>query len=132
MLAADGTLKPNLVAVVAKHGDRACDFIWRNKGALSIGAGLTAFVSAPGEFLDGTRGLAEVVGDAAIKPLASVPGAVAGEAAKRVNWNLVTLILAVLVGIVVSRWVGFAVTVARAAEWWSGKRLQRGEADHDA
>lgn len=132
MLAADGTLKPELMTVVARYGDEACEFIWRNKGALTVGTALTAFVTAPEEFLEGTRGLAEVAGDAAIKPLASVPGAVANEAAKRVNWNLVTVIVAVVVGIFVSRWAGFFGNVARAAEWWSKKRSATKEVGHDA
>src|SRR5581483_7151690 len=52
MLAAEGQLKPELVSVVARYGDEACEFVWRNKGALATGAALTAFVAAPGEFLD--------------------------------------------------------------------------------
>ncbi|MBX9656750.1 hypothetical protein K2Y11_24290, partial [bacterium] len=77
MLAAEGSLQPSLVSVIAAHGDRACAFIWRNKGALAVGSALSVFVASPEVFLNGTRELAAVVGDAAIKPLATLPSAVA-------------------------------------------------------
>ncbi|TMQ29066.1 MAG: hypothetical protein E6K70_26205 [Planctomycetota bacterium] len=38
---------PELLDVVAKHGDRAMEFIWRHKGALVVSAGLTAFLANP-------------------------------------------------------------------------------------
>ena len=45
---------PEVLGVIAKHGDGAADFLWRNKGTLAGGAALTAFLADPEPFLDGT------------------------------------------------------------------------------
>lgn len=92
MLASDGVLKPDLVEVVARHGDRACEFVWKNKGALAVGTTLAVFVANPEEFLDGTRDLASVIAESAVRPIAELPKAVATEAARQVNWTLLGLI----------------------------------------
>jgi len=99
MMAAEGQLKPDLVSVVSRYGDTACDFIWRNKGALAVGTAMTAFVAAPEQFFDGTAQLTEIVADAAVKPLADIPKVVAAEAAANTNWNLVWLALGALAGL---------------------------------
>ncbi|MBL8829245.1 MAG: hypothetical protein JNM18_19840 [Planctomycetaceae bacterium] len=93
MLADDGSLAamgrtPELLGVVAKYGDRAMDFIWKNKAALATTAALVAFLNSPEEFLDGTKKLAEVVGESVIVPTTT---AIAKEIAPHVNWTLVTL-----------------------------------------
>lgn len=93
MLADDGTLAamgktPELLGVVAKYGDRAMDFIWKNKGALATTAALVAFLASPEEFLDGTKKLAEVVGEAVIVPTTT---AIAKEIAPHVDWTLLAL-----------------------------------------
>lgn len=50
---------PDLLGVVGRYGDRAMDFIWRNKLTLAGGTALAAFVANPEPFLDGTRELVE-------------------------------------------------------------------------
>jgi hypothetical protein len=105
MLATEGQLKPELLTVVSRYGDTACDFIWRNKGALAIGTAMTAFVAAPEQFFDGTAQLTEIVAEAAVKPLAEIPKAVAEEAAANTNWNLVWLALGSVAGIAAWRFV---------------------------
>lgn len=132
MLATDGALKPELMSVIARHGDRACDFIWRNKGALAVGTTLTVFLASPEEFIEGAADLAATVGDSAVKPLATLPGAVASEAAKRVNWNLLLLAVAVVLGIAFSRWARFLTNLASVAAWWSARRVNRKEVRRDA
>jgi hypothetical protein len=93
MMAADGQLKPELVQVIARYGDSACAFIWRNKGALAVGAALTAFVTSPGPFLEGTQKLTTAVADATVKPLAV-------GVANNTNWTLLAIIgTAILIGI---------------------------------
>ncbi len=93
MLAAQGELKPELVQVVTRYGDEACDFIWRNKGSLAVGTALTAFVANPTAFFDGTQKLTETVADAAVKPFAL-------GVANNTNWTVVLLVLtAVLVAL---------------------------------
>ena len=108
MMAGGGTLKPELLSVVRQYGDEACDFIWRNKGALSLGSGLAAFVASPKEFFDGTQKLAGVAADAVVKPIATIPATVATEAAKGVNWNLVVTICAFPLVALCCRWAGVA------------------------
>lgn len=90
MLADDGQLAkigqtPELLEVVAKYGDRAADFIWQNKGALTVAAALAAFLANPEPFLDGVTDITTIV----VKPIADVPGKVASEAAKHTNWTVV-------------------------------------------
>jgi hypothetical protein len=85
-----------LLEVVAKYGDRAADFVWRNKGALTVAAALTAFLANPEPFLDGATDITRIVSENAVTPLANVPGQVATEAAKNTNW---TVVLACGIGI---------------------------------
>ncbi|MBU6386000.1 MAG: hypothetical protein KGS49_08695 [Planctomycetes bacterium] len=49
----------DLLGVVGRYGDRAMDFVWRNKLTLAGGTALAAFVANPEPFLDGTRQLVE-------------------------------------------------------------------------
>jgi hypothetical protein len=60
---------PELLGVVAKHGDRAVNFLWHNKATLAGGAALAAFLADPEPFLNGTKDLAAVTGDAVVKPV---------------------------------------------------------------
>jgi hypothetical protein len=97
IMAADGELAkigrtPELLDVVAKYGNRGADFVWNHKGALAVGAGLTAFLANPEPFIDGTNDLAKIVGENAVKPLVSMPGQVATEAAKRLDWTLFAIV----------------------------------------
>ena len=104
MLAADGQLKPELVSVVTRYGDDACDFIWRNKASLAVGAALTAFIASPGEFLDGTQKLTAAVAEVAVKPLAEVPKAIATEAARNTNWTALAIITVVAAAVAAGAW----------------------------
>jgi hypothetical protein len=90
-------LKPELMQVVSRYGDRACDFIWSHKGALAVGATLTAFVTQPGPFLDGTQKLTAVVADATVKPLAI-------GVANNTNWTLIGTLVTAIVAIAGYLW----------------------------
>jgi hypothetical protein len=57
-----------LLGVVARHGDRAADFIWRNKAVLAGGAALTAFLAHPEAFINGTRDITAVAAESVVKP----------------------------------------------------------------
>ncbi len=92
MLAAEGQLKPELMQVITKYGNPACDFIWRNKGALAVGATLTAFVTSPGPFLDGTQKLTAAVAEATVKPIAV-------GVAYNTNWTLIGIMVTVILAI---------------------------------
>jgi len=105
IMTADGELQkigrtPELLDVVARYGDRAANFIWDHKGALAVTAGLTAFLTNPQPFLDGTVQLAEVAGENLVKPLAEIPGTVLGEAAVRVDWTIGVIVLVMAVALV--------------------------------
>jgi hypothetical protein len=96
MLADDGELTaigrtPELLAVVGKYGDSAMEFVWKNKGALTVTAALTAFLADPEPFINGTRDLTQTVGTSLVLPIAQEMG-------KRTNWTLVIPALIVVGG----------------------------------
>ena len=73
-----------LMGVVERHGDRAMDFIWRNKGALAVGATLVTFNRNPQPFIDGTAILVESGFKAVVRTVATA----VQTAASKVRWNL--------------------------------------------
>jgi hypothetical protein len=91
-----------LLAVVRKYGDKAMDFIWKNKGALAVGAALTAFLANPEPFFDGAADITKVVAENVAPPLGRIAGDVASEAASKTNWTLVTVASLAALGAVVS------------------------------
>jgi len=80
-----------LLGVVGRYGNRAMDFIWKNKKALAATAALTAFLANPEPFIDGTVKLAR---DFA-RPVAETIG---GEAAKRADWTWLGVTAVVMLG----------------------------------
>jgi hypothetical protein len=81
---------PELMGVIARFGDPAMDFIWRNKGALAVGTTLTAFLARPDAFIDGTNRLVGTVAENAVKPVVE-------ESAKAVSWLIWTVLALVVV-----------------------------------
>jgi hypothetical protein len=82
ILAEDGTLARSgrwdeLLAVIERHGDRAMDFVWRNKGALTVATVLGTFLADPEAFLGGGRELVAGAAQEATQPLADVADAAA-------------------------------------------------------
>lgn len=66
IVAQDGLLtatprSPELLDVIRKHGDAAMDFVWKHKGALTVGAVLASFLADPEAYLSGAKDLAEAV-----------------------------------------------------------------------
>ncbi|HEU4339771.1 MAG TPA: hypothetical protein VFS19_06855 [Planctomycetota bacterium] len=49
-----------VLAVLRKYGDPACDFIWKNKGVLAGGALLAAFLANPTPYINGVTKLVDV------------------------------------------------------------------------
>ncbi|MGC3971472.1 MAG: hypothetical protein QM775_30265 [Pirellulales bacterium] len=97
MLAADQTTaamarNPKLLDVVAKYGDNAMNFVWRNKGALAVGATLTAFLANPQPFIDGTTQLAQAAGENFVKPVTE--GIVGG-----IDWTVLAIVVVVAVAL---------------------------------
>jgi hypothetical protein len=50
----------DVLAVLERYGDRACAFIWKNKGVIFGTAALAAFLANPAPYLDGLKNIAEV------------------------------------------------------------------------
>jgi hypothetical protein len=75
-----------LLEVVGKFGDAAMNFIWKNKGALAVAATLTAFLTDPEPFINGTRDIAQTVGTSLVEPMAK-------EIGRGTNWTLVIMTL---------------------------------------
>ena len=61
--------KPELMEVIARFSQRACDFVWRNKAVLAAGAVLAAFLADPEPYLNGVRDLVRAVGEPVVKPV---------------------------------------------------------------
>ena len=97
---------PEVLGVVSRRGDRAMNFVWRNKGALATASVLTAFLANPDPFIDGTTKLAEIGGEAIVKPTVA---ALAKGIGQRTNW---TLVLPILLAIV-SAFVAFRMLLRR-------------------
>jgi len=89
MMAEDGELAkigrtPEVLAVVGRFGDRAMEFLWKHKVALTGGAVLAAFLNDPEPFLDGTR---QVV----IAGVESIGMPIAEQVARRIDWPALTV-----------------------------------------
>lgn len=77
-----------LFDVVGKYGDKAMDFVWRNKGTLAVSAALTAFLTNPEPFVQGTADLAKFT----VGAVAQAPTELAKEAARTTDWTRVTVV----------------------------------------
>ena len=91
MMIEDGAIKAGekssgLLDVTAKFGDKAMEFIWRNKGALAVAATLTAFLRNPEPFIEGVETLVVET----VKPIGT-------EIAKRTNWTPVMIVAVALI-----------------------------------
>jgi hypothetical protein len=82
-----GSRASEVLDVVAKGGDKAMEFIWNNKGALAVTAGLTAFLAQPQTFIDGTKDLAEIVS----RPATQAAKEIGREIGRRTNWTVVII-----------------------------------------
>jgi hypothetical protein len=90
MIAKEGVLaatprSPELLSVIGRYGDEAADFIWRNKGALTVATVLGTFLVDPEAYISGAK---QLVVDPILGPIA-----------RNTNWTWlfsVVLILAFL------------------------------------
>lgn len=124
MMAQDGELErigrtPELMNVIARYGDRAADFVWRNKGALAVGAALAAFLANPEAFLNGVADITKVAAEAVGTPLATAATQVAGTVARHFPWTT----LAILIGFLVVSLIAITYVWARirsvCLRWWN-------------
>lgn len=75
MIADDGLLSasarsPELLPVIRQYGDHAMEFIWKNKGALTVAAVLGTFLADPPAYISGAKQLVDPI-------------------AKSINWILI-------------------------------------------
>jgi hypothetical protein len=108
-LAAIGKTR-ELMAVIARYGDPAMEFVWRHKGALAVGTALTAFLADPKPFIDGTNVLTTTLAENAMKPAVTAAGNVAQEAAGFMRWSLTIIIVALVIG---AGWAGKSGALAK-------------------
>jgi hypothetical protein len=83
IMASDGTLEkigrqPEVLGVIRKYGDEAMDFVWKNKGALTVTAALATFLADPEVYIKGTK---QLVVDPVISPIV-----------KAINWTLLVIL----------------------------------------
>ena len=86
MLQKDGVIKvgeqgDELLDVIARYGDKAMAFIWRNKGALAVTAGLGTFIANPEAYIDGGR---ELIVEGVSRPATEI----GKEVARHTNWTV--------------------------------------------
>ena len=96
MMVDDGSLVASgkadeILEVVGRYGDRAADWVWRNKGFLAVATVATAFLADPEPFIDGTVEVVEVGGETLVRPVAE-------EAGRAINWNLFGIIAVACLG----------------------------------
>jgi hypothetical protein len=75
-----------IFGVIEKFGDRACEFLWRNKGTIFLAGVLVAFLHDPQPYLDGVKQLV-------VQPATEV----ARDAAGRTNWTAVVIVVVLIV-----------------------------------
>lgn len=78
-----------LLDVIARHGDPAMDFVWRNKGALAVGTTLTAFLANPEPFINGTSQLVDTAARNVVKPVVQETA----QAVSMLIWTLLVLVI---------------------------------------
>jgi hypothetical protein len=86
MMVDDGSLVASgkaaeILEVVGRYGDRAADWVWRNKGFLAVATVATSFIADPEPFIDGTVEVVKVGGETLVRPVAE-------EAGRAINWSL--------------------------------------------
>ena len=83
----------DVMDVIARHGDRAMDFLWRNKGVLAGGAALTAFLANPEPYLNNANTAVKTVAENAVRPAMVAVGNVAEEAVGFARWSLTIVVI---------------------------------------
>lgn len=98
MLQKDGVIKAGeqgdeLLDVIVRNGDKAMAFIWRNKGALAVTAGLGTFLANPEAYIDGGK---ELIVEGVSRPATEM----GKEVARNTNWTVLGIAgIAVLGGL---------------------------------
>lgn len=122
MMLADGELAKlghshELLAVISKYGNSAAEFVWKNKGALAVGAGLTAFLTTPETFIHGGTELTSIVADAAVKPVVTA-------AAESMPWTGIGSIFGVVGGMALAIWALPRLLVRHRVDAFKSRKVE--------
>ena len=52
---------PELHSTIGNYGDKAMEFVWKNKGALAATSVVTAFITDPEAFINGVKDIVNVL-----------------------------------------------------------------------
>lgn len=106
MMADEGALaRSELVDVIGRYGDRAMEFVWKNKGALATASVLAAFLADPEPFLDGTLTLTGQIAEHALRPISD-------GVARGTHWTFIVFaVMATIAG-----WISWKFKL------WKGRR----------
>lgn len=97
MMANEGELlttskAPELLETIGKYGNKAVEFVWKNKATLAVGSTLAVFLADPQPFIDGVKELASVPINNVSKLPNDLVNEGAKEAAKKTNFTLLGII----------------------------------------
>ena len=84
---------PELLQVIGSYGDRAMDFVWKQKASLATAAVLAAFLANPEPFITGAKDFSELIAQNAVKPVVEIPAKIAMKSVSRINWTLILLVV---------------------------------------
>ena len=88
-----------VLGVLARYGDPACEFLYKHRVVLAGGATLGVFLANPEPFLTGARDITKIAAENGIKPLAETPGKAAQEAARSTNFTVIALACLAMVAV---------------------------------
>ena len=96
-----------LLDVIERYGDRAMDFVWKNKGKLAVAAVMVSFLANPEPYINGVKDLAEAgidgaanVASTAVEAAGKSAAQTAGEVAARTNWTVVFITAIIVAGVI--------------------------------
>lgn len=107
MLAEDGHLAKigrthELFDVVAKHGDRVVDYVWKNQKCLMVAPALASFLARPEPFLDGTADISNMTAENIVQRNTELPSQIASEGTRLTSWTVVAAFAFCILGLLIA------------------------------
>lgn len=85
---------PEVLSTIGKYGDKAMEFVWKNKGALATTSAITAFIADPEPFINGVKDIAKVP----VEKVSELPNAMVETFGKNTNFTLIAIVVVVSLG----------------------------------
>lgn len=85
---------PEVLSTIGKYGDKAMEFVWKNKGALATTSAITAFIADPEPFINGVKDIAKVP----VEKISELPNAMVETLGKNTNFTLIAIVVVVSLG----------------------------------